>query len=271
MCGIIGYVGKRSAADVCFAGLRRLEYRGYDSAGIATIPNGSIDVVKTAGRIDTLVNNAAALIRLRLQDFDEELLQNSWLTVPCDDSLIFDLPFDQRWHAAARLLADLELFLPGDLLPKVDRMSMASSVEARPPFLDHELWEFCAGLPPECKLGPRGDKRLLRAALWRRHTNARSLAALMTIAGTASIPVSLQVFSDAAARLLIVAPMSGHFATLLRGTVARMVESCEVFITDWADAKMVPLEAGGFDLDDYIDYLIGFLEHIGPGAHMLAV
>ena len=74
-----------------------------------------------------------------------------------------------------------------------------------------------------------------------------------------------------APRLLIVAPMSGHFATLLRGTVARMLERCEVFVTDWADAKMVPLAAGEFDLDDYIDYLIEFFEHIGPGAHALAV
>ena len=76
---------------------------------------------------------------------------------------------------------------------------------------------------------------------------------------------------EGAPRLLIVAPMSGHYATLLRGTVARMIERCEVYITDWADAKMVPLEAGEFDLDDYIDYLIEYLEHIGPGAHMLAV
>ena len=74
-----------------------------------------------------------------------------------------------------------------------------------------------------------------------------------------------------APRLMIVAPMSGHFATLLRGTVARMVERAEVYITDWADAKMVPVEAGRFDLDDYIDYVIGFFEHIGPGAHALAV
>mgnify|MGYP002078249337 CR=1 FL=1 len=74
-----------------------------------------------------------------------------------------------------------------------------------------------------------------------------------------------------APRLLIVAPMSGHYATLLRGTVARMVESCVVYITDWADAKMVPVDAGRFDLDDYIDYLVGFLEHIGPGAHAMAV
>jgi poly(3-hydroxybutyrate) depolymerase len=74
-----------------------------------------------------------------------------------------------------------------------------------------------------------------------------------------------------APKLLIVAPMSGHYATLLRGTVARMAERCEVYITDWADAKMVPASAGRFDLDDYIDYVIAFLEHIGPGAHVLAV
>ncbi|MBW8783443.1 MAG: polyhydroxyalkanoate depolymerase [Novosphingobium sp.] len=77
--------------------------------------------------------------------------------------------------------------------------------------------------------------------------------------------------SAAAPRLLIVAPMSGHYATLLRGTVARMLERCEVYITDWADARTVPLSAGRFDLDDYIDYLVGYLEHIGPGAHMMAV
>lgn len=82
-------------------------------------------------------------------------------------------------------------------------------------------------------------------------------------------------------KLLIVAPMSGHFATLLRGTVARMLESADVYITDWRDAKLVPLAEGTFDLDDYIDYLVSFLAAIGPdgdpagdgarGAHMLAV
>jgi poly(3-hydroxybutyrate) depolymerase len=75
--------------------------------------------------------------------------------------------------------------------------------------------------------------------------------------------------------LLIVAPMSGHYATLLRGTVARMLPRHDVFITDWRDAKLVPTEAGGFDLDDYIDYLIDFLDHIGSAGegrpHMLAV
>ncbi len=79
-----------------------------------------------------------------------------------------------------------------------------------------------------------------------------------------------------APRLLIVAPMSGHYATLLRGTVARMAEQHEVWITDWADAKMVPTAAGHFDLDDYIDYLIDFLRFIGTDdkrgrTHVIAV
>ena len=76
---------------------------------------------------------------------------------------------------------------------------------------------------------------------------------------------------DDAPKLMIVAPMSGHFATLLRGTVARMIPNQEVYVTGWADAKMVPLSEGEFDLDDYIDYLIEFLHHIGPNTHMLAV
>ena len=77
-------------------------------------------------------------------------------------------------------------------------------------------------------------------------------------------------------KLLIVAPMSGHYATLLRGTVERMLPTADVHITDWADAKLVPLSAGRFDLDDYIDYLVEFLEAMGSndgegGSHMLAV
>jgi poly(3-hydroxybutyrate) depolymerase len=72
-------------------------------------------------------------------------------------------------------------------------------------------------------------------------------------------------------KLLIVAPMSGHYATLLRGTVQRMLPSHDVWITDWEDARLVPLSEGQFTLDDYVDYVIGFLEHIGPGTHVLAV
>ena len=76
-------------------------------------------------------------------------------------------------------------------------------------------------------------------------------------------------------KLLIVAPMSGHYATLLRGTVERMLPVADVYITDWRDAKLVPLSEGRFDLDDYIDYLVEFLAHIGadgdPRPHLLAV
>jgi poly(3-hydroxybutyrate) depolymerase len=72
-------------------------------------------------------------------------------------------------------------------------------------------------------------------------------------------------------KLLIVAPMSGHYATLLRGTVERMLPFADVYITDWRDARQVPLAEGRFDLDDYVDYIVEFLETIGEGAHMLAV
>ena len=82
--------------------------------------------------------------------------------------------------------------------------------------------------------------------------------------------------SETKPRLLIVAPMSGHYATLLRGTVERMLPTHDVYITDWKDARDVPLTGGGFDLESYMDYIIEWLEFIGPdkggrGAHMLAV
>ncbi len=72
-------------------------------------------------------------------------------------------------------------------------------------------------------------------------------------------------------KLLIVAPMSGHYATLLRGTVEEFLPHCDIYITDWTDARLVPLAVGTFDLDDYIDYLRLILDHLGPGVHTLAV
>jgi poly(3-hydroxybutyrate) depolymerase len=67
-------------------------------------------------------------------------------------------------------------------------------------------------------------------------------------------------------RLLIVAPMSGHYATLLRGTVEAFLPYFEVYVTDWADAGMVPVSLGSFDLDDYIDYLMEICRFLGRGA-----
>ena len=72
-------------------------------------------------------------------------------------------------------------------------------------------------------------------------------------------------------KVLIVAPMSGHYATLLRGTVEAFLPNHDVYITDWADARMVPLADGGFDLDDYIDYVISILHCLGGDTHVIAV
>jgi len=73
-------------------------------------------------------------------------------------------------------------------------------------------------------------------------------------------------------RVLLVAPMSGHHATLLRGTVQDMVDAgFEVFVTDWRDAKIVPLLHGDFDLSSYIETVVAFLQHLGPNTHVVAV
>jgi poly(3-hydroxybutyrate) depolymerase len=76
---------------------------------------------------------------------------------------------------------------------------------------------------------------------------------------------------EAQPKLLIVAPMSGHYATLLRGTVEAFLPTHQVYITDWADARSIPLALGHFNLDDYVDYLQSMLEHLGPGVHTLGV
>ena len=72
-------------------------------------------------------------------------------------------------------------------------------------------------------------------------------------------------------RLLIVAPMSGHYPTLLRGTVEGFLPNHDVYITEWVDARMVPLSQGSFDLDDYIDYLISMLHFLRGDCHIIAV
>ena len=72
-------------------------------------------------------------------------------------------------------------------------------------------------------------------------------------------------------RVLLVAPMSGHYATLLRGTVEALLAEHDVYVTDWADARDVPLDAGRFDYHDYIAYLCDYLRALGPDAHVIAV
>ncbi|WP_296086055.1 polyhydroxyalkanoate depolymerase [uncultured Agrobacterium sp.] len=72
-------------------------------------------------------------------------------------------------------------------------------------------------------------------------------------------------------KVLLVAPMSGHYATLLRGTVEALLPHADLYVTDWIDARTVALTEGRFDLDDYISYIIEMLHHLGDGTHVVAV
>jgi len=74
-----------------------------------------------------------------------------------------------------------------------------------------------------------------------------------------------------ARRVLLVAPMSGHYATLLRSTVLSLLPDCEVYITDWHNARDIPVSAGKFDVEDYTLYLVDFMRHLGPDLNVVAV
>ncbi len=74
-----------------------------------------------------------------------------------------------------------------------------------------------------------------------------------------------------ARRVLLVAPMSGHYATLLRSTVASLLPDCDVYVTDWHNARDIPVSAGKFDIEDYTLYLVDFMRHLGPDLNVIAV
>lgn len=74
-----------------------------------------------------------------------------------------------------------------------------------------------------------------------------------------------------ARRILLVAPMSGHYATLLRSTVASLLPDAEVYVTDWHNARDIPVSAGKFDIEDYTLYLVDFMRHLGPDINVIAV
>ncbi|MBY6055606.1 polyhydroxyalkanoate depolymerase [Leisingera daeponensis] len=72
-------------------------------------------------------------------------------------------------------------------------------------------------------------------------------------------------------KVLLVAPMSGHYATLLRSTVQSLIRNCEVYVTDWHNARDIPVSAGKFDVEDYTLYLVDFMRELGPDTHVVAV
>lgn len=76
---------------------------------------------------------------------------------------------------------------------------------------------------------------------------------------------------DRKRRVLLVAPMSGHYATLLRSTVISLLPDCEVYITDWHNAREIPVSDGKFDIEDYTLYLVDFMKHLGPDTHVIAI
>ena len=77
--------------------------------------------------------------------------------------------------------------------------------------------------------------------------------------------------TDKKRKVLLVAPMSGHYATLLRSTVISLLPDCDVYITDWHNARDIPVSAGKFDVEDYTLYLVDFMRHLGPDTHVIAV
>lgn len=101
------------------------------------------------------------------------------------------------------------------------------------------------------------------------HVAVREEAALVTPFGTL-----LHFAKDTTAvqpRVLLVSPMACHFATLLRDTIRTLLPDHDVYVTDWHNVRDVPLSEGPFDLDEYIGHLIRFLEHLGPGTHLMGV
>jgi poly(3-hydroxybutyrate) depolymerase len=72
-------------------------------------------------------------------------------------------------------------------------------------------------------------------------------------------------------KILLVAPMSGHYATLLRSTVISLIPDADVYVTDWHNARDIPVSQGKFDVEDYTLYLVDFMRHLGPDAHVIAV
>ena len=85
------------------------------------------------------------------------------------------------------------------------------------------------------------------------------------------IHFNVQGRKDADKKVLLIAPMSGHYATLLNSTVRSLIADCEVYITDWHNARDIPVSAGKFDIEDYTQYLIDFIKYLGPDIHVIAV
>ncbi|MEO8297157.1 MAG: polyhydroxyalkanoate depolymerase [Burkholderiales bacterium] len=149
------------------------------------------------------------------------------------------------------------------------------------PWLNHP-WHALRELPAVRKLAAACDVFTLAEITHKRppfgietvEVHGREVAVIEEAAATTPFGTLLRFRRegvDDQPKLLIVAPMSGHFATLLRETVRTCLRDHEVYITDWHNARDVPLAAGRFGLDEYIEHVMDFMGVIGPGAHMMAI
>lgn len=108
-------------------------------------------------------------------------------------------------------------------------------------------------------IGPKGNERVVRDEI----VVARPFGDL--------IRFRVQGRPEQSRKVLLVAPMSGHYATLLRSTVNSLLPDAEVFITDWHNARDIPVSEGKFDIEDYTQYLVDFMKEMGPDTHVIAV
>lgn len=140
--------------------------------------------------------------------------------------------------------------------------------------------DFGKSLAAGCELFERATRRYGKPEWGLDETEVNGVTTPITVRSVWEKPFCQLLYFDRqhirplpepAPRVLIVAPMSGHYATLLRGTVEAFLPTHDVYITDWSDARMVPVSDGRFDLDDYVDYVIEMLQALGGNVHVVAV
>ena len=168
-------------------------------------------------------------------------------------------------YQAYQSWADLSLHVRG--LAAVTASTMRLVPQAPPWWAGvASAWELAARMGLRHHRAPFGIDRVA--------VGGRDVAVHEEIADRTPFATLLRFRKDDAAReprVLLVAPMSGHFATLLRGTVRTMLPEHDVHITDWHNARDVALAHGPFGFDEFIEHVVRFLEVMGPGSHVVAV
>ena len=163
-----------------------------------------------------------------------------------------------------------------DLMGPVRTIAAVSAAMLRPPFTWPGAWPWLAAAAASLDMVARARLTHERPAygIDRVSIDGRDVAVTEEVTDRTPFGTLLRfrkATSGDEPRVLVVAPMSGHFPTLLRSTVRTMLPEHDVYLTDWHNARDVPLAAGAFGFDDYVAHVIRFLEAMGPGSHVVAV